>query len=179
MISIDDYMVIKNVLSNNELEQVKDRYSNNLFTPIDIGGTDLYYSDLSFRVKSCIELAVSKELGRQQRTIASFARLNDETKDTSIRIHSDGNISGRRPKWASVLYLETDNESGTALFTSNTHGDRALTKDKIFNSMEDFEVWHFNPAIENSIFLYKANLFHGRYPFHCKSRRVVLVSFFN
>jgi hypothetical protein len=178
---MQDYYVIENVLSEKLLESLEKLYTRHdqkfLRIPTEVDAC--YLQKINPIYSKEILRRISEETNMNLKELVTVARLNDVDKDTKIRIHSDGEIVGRNPEWASVLYLESDDDGGTALFESETEGDRVKGSYRVFHEIGDFKVKLFNKAKRNTLFLYRACLLHGRQPFHYPKRRVVIVSFFN
>ena len=131
------------------------------------------------RLHSVMEFHCGVELEE----ITSFFRLNTRRHDTEFRVHCDHIIQGQTPTHASVFYLETAEDSGTALFRHPVHGDRDDERLSIFDEDDgQWEAYLRCPEVENTMFIYRAELFHGRFPwqargFDRKDGRIVIVKF--
>lgn len=120
-------------------------------------------------------LAVNKHGEFEQ--IESVIRTNDQWRDTQFRIHTDSEIQGQQPSHAVIAYFTTDINTGTAFYSSLTHGDSSKTP-KVF--IEDDGTWQTYTkmsAKDNTAVLFGADLFHMRYPRICVVPRYVIVSF--
>lgn len=154
------------------------------FQPIDKGnGRVLHCALVPPFIDRQLQAAMERSLARKLRNIISFYRLNTSRLDTEFRVHCDTVIQGELPDYAGVFYLETCQDSGTALYEHPVHGrgdDQGLS---IFD--EDDGKWSpyfMCPEYENRMFLYKSSLFHGRYPWKArgntrKDGRIVIVKF--
>ncbi|HPG64645.1 MAG TPA: hypothetical protein PLE82_04840, partial [Saccharofermentans sp.] len=107
----------------------------------------------------------------------TFLRFNSKTVDTDFRIHSDGIILGKKPRYAIVVYIKGDERSsGTAFFKHNKYGESSI--DSVF--MEDDGNWQVTQIVPfeiNKAVIYDSNKFHSRHPHQSESDRLVLVSF--
>jgi hypothetical protein len=125
---------------------------------------------------------IRNTLGFNFRDIASFLRLNTSTIDTDFRIHNDAAIHGIKPTHAVVFYLEESMVSGTALFSHPEHGKQS-NEVKVFTKDDGlWKSYYLYYARENSMLVYNANLFHGRFPWKAFGKnkydgRIVLVKF--
>lgn len=168
-------LVIDNVLPDEKLAYLKHYISNEQFTPVDIGGAEMYVMALPEEIKHWLVGFIEGTVDKELVDVATFIRYNSAEHDTSFRVHSDGLIQGLQPTIASVLYLTTGH-TGTALYEHPVHGSEGLGK--IF--MVDDGQWgivDFCEEIENTMFIYNANSFHSRLPHKAKGERVVVVSF--
>ena len=121
-------------------------------------------------------LAESPTLG-QLDCIISFVRYNSKTRDSRLRIHSDGSILGRKVKLAGVIYLnDGEGVSGTALLSHPRWGSRS--KDSVFEKDDSrWSVDEYQTAVKNLGVFYEADRFHARWPAQSETRKVVVTFF--
>jgi hypothetical protein len=178
-----DYTSIDKVLCNSDFVSLRDSLYGSVsgFKPYDVIGSLLYYQLIPNEIDQEINKVIDESLGIKHKDILTFARLNTPLLNTEFRIHSDGVILGKQPNLACVYYLKTSNSSGTSLYKHPTHGDRwnsRVTPSNVF--LEDDGLWeeyHRYYALENSMFLYNAQLWHGRFPWVVTEDRIVIVKF--
>jgi hypothetical protein len=174
-------IVVENVLPPVLFEKALSYFKSAEYTKLRMSETaEMYYSKLPKPIDSAYHLAVQKALGKPLNTLYAFARLNTESLDTSFRIHADGKILDKQPKWAAVLYLEDSTTSGTAFYEHPIHGRSAVGSPEIFE--EDDGLWTAHTkyyAKANSMIVYDALEYHGRFPWQVSGERVVLVRFMN
>lgn len=170
-------MVVEELLTKEELEELKLELSRADFVPFPLGeGVHMSVTPLSQTAKTVIADAIEAAWGKPLSIIEMFARYNSPGVDTGFRIHSDGLIQGLEPDVASVLYLTTGH-TGTGLFEHPEHGTGG--KGKIFT--EDDGQWklsEFSEEVENNAFIYDANRFHSRWPPQADHHRFVIVGFY-
>jgi len=175
--------VIENVFSESDFKKLHEYLKKKEYKPFDLDNDYLYYTEIPSHITYKIISKVNEVTGLNLKNIVTFARLNTGVIDARVRIHADNIVFGRQPRYACVYYFEDNPESGTALLSSPTHGrERLDMKMSVFNEIGDFKVDVFNPEIANSLFFYKATLYHSRWP--CISRgtdakdgRIIIVSF--
>jgi hypothetical protein len=179
-----DVWETENVLSENlisELDRIA-RISRYLAIPQG-GGMCLYGAKVPTYIDCYLSEAMEEASNTRLKPIISFLRLNSANHDTEFRVHSDTVILGQLPTHASVFYLETSKDSGTAFFEHPVHGCKDPSKSLIFT--QDDGLWvpykKYN-AKRNSLLTYRSELFHGRFPWKArgnsrKDGRIVIVKF--
>ncbi len=122
----------------------------------------------------------------------SFIRKAYNEFDTDARIHADNIIMGRKIKYASVLYLNKDEDNvtpnGTAFYKHQEYGfklseeNEKFFDDIIVNDANDPNKWSRFDMIyskPNRLLTYDADLFHAKFPhLISKGERIVLVNFY-
>jgi hypothetical protein len=178
-----DYTSIDKVLCNSDFVGLRDSLYNSLwhFQPHNVGGNLLYYHLISEDINQEINKVIDDTLGIKHEDILTFARLNTPKLNTEFRIHSDGVIFNREPNLACVYYLKDSDTSGTSLYRHPRYGDRWDSRTSMNNvHLKDDGLWeeyHRYYAGENSMFLYNAQLWHGRFPWKVEEDRIVIVKF--
>jgi hypothetical protein len=172
---------IENVFEEKDFLELERYLRSREYTPLE--DDFIYHSRVPAIVGTTILNKIKEITNLNLKEIVTFARLNTSAIDARIKIHSDNIVFGKQPNYASVFYIETNNESGTAILSSPTHGkERTDLEVTVFTEMGDFEVVEFNTEIRNSLFLYKSLLFHSRWPTSSRGLtvedgRIVVVSF--
>jgi hypothetical protein len=172
---------IENIFEEEEFLQLEKYLKSREYKPLE--NDFIYCSRVPGMVGNTILNKIKEVTSLNLKEIVTFARLNTSTVDARIKIHSDNIVMGKQPSYASVYYIETNDESGTAILSSPTHGkERTDLEVTVFTEMGDFEVVEFNTEVRNSLFLYKSLLFHSRWPTSSRGLtvedgRIVVVSF--
>jgi hypothetical protein len=141
-------------------------------------GTDLYYKDAPKQVRAVVHARMERAIGALLHPIVQFYRLNSSVHDTDFRVHCDNVINGKKPHVASVFYLDDITDSGTAFFEHPVYG--MSDPDQLIIFDKDDGAWREIARVQsraNSMVIYPATVFHGRYPWQQKQERIVLVSF--
>lgn len=125
--------------------------------------------------------------------VLTFVRQAHREFDTTLRVHGDGIIQGKKTSIASVLYINDENgvtPNGTRFFKHITHNyklphdvsneefDRLIKEDA--NNPDCWkEVDRIN-ARPNRMLVYESSLFHAKFPKKIlRGKRTVLVSFYS
>jgi hypothetical protein len=172
---------IENVFEEKEFLKLEKYLRKQEYKPLE--DDFIYCSSVPKVVGRTILNKIEEVTNLNLKEIVTFARLNTSLIDARIKIHSDNIVMSRQPAYASVYYIETNDESGTAILSSPTHGkERTDLEMTVFTEMGDFEVVEFNTEVRNSLFLYKSLLFHSRWPTSSRGLtvedgRIVVVSF--
>jgi hypothetical protein len=184
-VGIEVAWIKENVLSDYFLADVRRIARKAYYRPYPKGdvGEMLFLAPLPGFVRTLMRQAMEEELGIRLEEVISFFRLNTKRHDTEFRVHCDGIIQGQRPTHAAVFYLDTHRSSGTALFKHPTYGCCDKEQLAIFN--EDDGLWdaYFKcPEIANNMFIYRTEMFHGRFPWQARGNakcdgRIVIVMF--
>ncbi len=176
--------IATNVLAPDALAMAKKAARTLRFNPVAKGnGEQLWVAPVPQFVNRRLNQTMESHCGVQLEEIASFFRLNTSRHDTEFRVHCDHLIQNQLPTHAAVFYLETVKDSGTALFRHPIHGDRDEERLSIFDEDDGlWEAYYKCPEVENTMFIYRAELFHGRFPwkargFDRKDGRIVIVKF--
>ena len=161
--------------------QMTSRLVHYIPTAMGHGGI-IHLSHVPRHLNKALTVAMERAWGVQLADLGSFLRLNSSRHDTTLRIHSDSVIRGKRPSHAAVFYLDTCPDSGTALFRHPEFGDRDAAGAIFTEDDGKWELYHLTTEVENSMFTYKPELFHGRHPWTArgntrKDGRVVVVKF--
>lgn len=179
------YRIKSNVFPEGFYKSVKEIAKATNYRPVKTEtGEYLFLGKIPSFIRSALLLEVETLVGKSLKEIATFYRLNTSIHDTEFRIHCDSEINGEKPTYACVFYLHKSKESGTALYSHESHGLRARDKVVIFDSDDGlWEPWRKILAEENKLFVYEADLFHGRFPWKCwgsskQDGRLVIVGFF-
>ena len=177
------HKVIGNILDAVLLERLRKHAINASYNKMWLDEeTCMHYAWPLKLVNDTINEKIETKTGMKFRDIASFLRLNTSLIDNEFRVHNDAAIQGVKPTHAAVFYLEDSFVSGTALFSHPEHG-KSSDEVKIFTKDDGLWKPYFNYyARENSLLLYDANLFHGRFPWQAFGKtkydgRIVLVKF--
>ena len=182
----NDYLIVKNALPEEVFKELSAgcrslNFKN--FTSSD--SFSMQAALIPKKLSEAIDIVACEATGIKLHTLNTFARLNSAKYDLQPRIHSDGHIMGEHPDIAMVLYTETSPGFGTALFSHPVHGDRSRAADRqVFTeNCEEWKPYVFYEAVANSVFIYKAEMYHCRYPFAAygktqKDGRIVIVKFF-
>lgn len=178
------YQVIQSVLPSEEFKSVQKSSRSLAFTPVPVGlGDTLHLAHVEPHIEASLLKAAEEVTGHKLECIKSFYRLNTKIVNNTIRIHSDAVIDGKKPDIAGVFYLETSDTCGTALFEHPEFGRDSKGKpNAIFKRAEGWKPYVFYKALGNSMFVYKADLYHSRYPFESyglnqEDGRIVIVMF--
>lgn len=172
-------LTIEEVLPEDLLTQVKQHLTKAEYFEYPLGGdVNMFVCDIPQEVKDHIHWVIEKHTELVLTPIATYARYNSPTTDTSFRIHSDGLINGEQPDVAAVLYLTTG-RTGTGLFTHQTYGEEPEQGEEKIHTEDDGEwlCYAYGMEIENDMFIYPANKFHSRWPSQADHHRFVIVSF--
>ena len=166
-------MILDNVLSESNLDILR-RQAQGTFKSL----YPFYCAQPHYQSSNILSNVMSRALGRPLKEIVSFLRKNTSSLDTKFRVHADGEPlrDGRLCKVAGIFYLEED-DSGTALYRSPIHGDHAVDRFIFEDDDGTWEAYFKCPSKANRLFIYDANLFHGRYPWRVNTDRVVLTKF--
>lgn len=147
--------------------------------------------DKEFLVLPTPESLIEKVALPNHDIVLSFIRKAHAEFDTDWRIHADNIINGYKTNYASVLYIDFEDnlKTGTAFWEHNTHGkklkknvseqefNRLITEDA--NDLSKWEKTNFVEAKKNRFLVYDSNLFHSKYPNVIeKGERIVLVTFY-
>lgn len=151
--SLVDLVVVERVMRTATIERVNMRLGDFLYGA---------YTPLSIREQ--LTALASKATGRKLISALSFIRLNHSGTDKSIRIHADSAAMGDIDV-ASVFYLDSNAEHGTALFRHPDIGPRCKKGGQpVYKSAEGWEKYFFYPAERNTMLMYSADMFHCRWP---------------
>ena len=124
--------------------------------------------------------------------VLTFIRNANSETDTLPNIHADNILNGRKIDLASVLYINQFNDcelNGTGFWSHNNHGTELQknVSEEEFNRLliedsNDVSKWNQTDKIQNfpnRQLLYKANMFHSKYPSKIiKGNRMVLCCFY-
>jgi len=155
-----------NILDATDLAALRHRANLVSFRKIPVGLNQSIMlaampNDISITLRNAAEFGVHHPL----QLLSSMLRLNTTVCDAEPRIHTDNDIGGVRPVYGSVSYLEDGPPGlhGTALYEHPEYG-RGSDDVSVFTDNTGWEPWYINQAKANSMFLFKSNLYHGRYP---------------
>lgn len=175
---MSQYRIIDDVLSPEDFDILKQQTLGD-FKTVDTGYDNLWLQHPNARINNLLTNLICRKMGERLVDFCSFIRRTTPTFDTKFRVHADRNPmgDGKRAHMAAVLYMDTDETTGTALFSHRTLG--SMCKDKsVFT--EDDGLWqpYFKcESVANRLFIYNSDLFHGRYPWTVEKDRHVLVKF--
>jgi hypothetical protein len=172
------YTVLDNVLSNKDLE-ILQAQTKESFQEVETGYDNIVVRKPNTRVNNVLTNVVRQSFGGNLSEICAFLRKNTSSLDISFRVHADHTPlgDGQVCKVAAVFYLFDDAKTGTALFKHPKHGTTAVNE-KVFTTNDGlWEAYEKTEAKANRLFIYDANLFHGRYPWRVRNDRYVVVKF--
>ncbi len=176
---------LSNLFSEIELNRIQKTLRELAYFEIKMSsfGTDCFYL-------ARIEEWITDRLTlKGYKSVQCFARLNTEKHDTSFRIHADScslDDSGKLfyPEVACVFYPFSTPGYGTGLFRHPRWGDRCPINHSFAFTYDDgkWEMYDYCDGIENTSFVYPANLYHSRVPNKSfgkskKDGRIVIVNF--
>jgi hypothetical protein len=180
---MNDYTVLTNVFPDKEFQSLKNYLKRSVrdFKPFDVGyDHNLYFHMIPRPTNETLNKAIEAKVGKFQEVL-TFARLNTPDKNTEFRVHSDSKIFGKQPNLAAVFYIESSEDSGTAFFKHPEYGDRFEFKPNqpqiIPKDDGLWEKYYQYNAVENTMLLYNAHLYHGRQPWVMNHERIVIVKF--
>jgi hypothetical protein len=184
---MQDIQVISNVFKDKEFESLKSYMQRSVkdFKPFDVGyDHNLYFHMIPKPTNLVLNQVIENCIGKPVEDVLTFARLNSADKNTEFRVHSDSKIFGKQPNLAAVFYFESstlEKPSGTAFFKHPQYGDRhkvGMDSPQIIPNDDGlWEKYHQYDAVENSMLLYNAHLYHGRQPWAMNHDRIVIVKF--
>jgi hypothetical protein len=173
--------VLNNVFEDKEFQSLRNYLKRSIkdFKPFDVGyNHDLYFHSVPKPINNHLNKVIKDTVGDFS-DILTFARLNSPDKNTEFRIHADSKIFQKQPNLAAVFYLDSSDTSGTAFFEHPVYGKehkqphpQIFTKDDI-----QWNKYYQYNAVENSMLLYKSDLYHGRQPWAVQEERIVIVKF--
>ena len=174
-----NYKIVNNFLSEDTINYLKS--INKSFKAVPVGkGHFVHAFELSDIHKTELLEAMEAVLDKDLHLIEAFVRFNDSETNTEFRVHADGIISGIKTDYACVVYLTDDPETTTALMWHPKYGKEWAFGDNVHT--EDDGRWRVyqtaGNAEKNKAFIYKANLWHTRWPSVSKNVREVIVGFF-
>jgi hypothetical protein len=176
--------VLNNVFKDQEFNSLRNylKRSINDFKPFDVGyDHNLYFHQVPKPINSHLNSVIKDTVGDFS-DILTFARLNTPDKNNEFRIHADSKIFQKQPNLAAVFYLDSssvDAPSGTAFFEHPVYGkEHNSNYPQIFpNDDGQWSKYYQYDAVENSMLLYKSDLYHGRQPWAVQKERIVIVKF--
>ena len=173
------YAVLNNVLSTKDFEFLKSHllHQDRRFQALDLGGTHMYAHKVPFGVSLLLDKAIKEATGLNLQSVASFVRLNKKDLDTSFRVHADSDIKNQKIVVAAVFYLEDSEISGTALFKHPIHGHKASSQLVFTEDDGLWDAYYKYYAKANTMLVYDASFFHGRFPWKVPHERKVIVKF--
>jgi len=179
--------VIGKVFNDQDFQSLKSYMQRSVrdFKPFDVGyDHNLYFHMIPKPTNLVLSQAIENSIGRPVQDVLTFARLNSADKNTEFRVHSDSKIFNKQPNLAAVFYFESstpEKPSGTAFFKHPQYGDRhkvGMDSPQIIpNDDGQWEKYYQYDAVENSMLLYNAHLYHGRQPWAMNHDRIVIVKF--
>jgi hypothetical protein len=178
-----DYTSIDKVLCKADFTELRDSLYASIgsFQTFNVVGSLLYHHHIPPEIDQELDRVIDETLGVSHDNILTFARLNTPELNTEFRIHSDGVIFGRKPDITCVYYLKDSDTSGTSLYRHPKYGDRWDSRTSLSNvHLNDDGLWEEYSryyAKENTMFLYNAQLWHGRFPWKVEEDRIVIVKF--
>jgi len=170
--------IINNILKEGHYEAILHTSRNAMYSPLDRGDeTAIYVANCAKILKQPLFEVLRKELGEFS-VIADYFRLNTPEVDTGQRIHSDGLILGRQPTHGCVFYI--DAQEGTSFYSHEKWG-KELPWGEVMDEKEyGKDVWREHSryeAVNNSMIVYPANVFHQRSEKRATTARYVWVAF--
>lgn len=174
-----DYKIVRNFLSDDTINHLKS--TNKSFKAVPVGkGHFVHAFELSDIHKAELLEEMEAAVGKDLVLIEAFIRFNDSETNTEFRVHADGVISGLKTDYACVVYLTDDPETCTALMWHPKHGKLWTSGENVHVDDDGkWKVYKTSGGAElNKAFIYKANLWHTRWPSASKNVREVIVGFF-
>jgi len=183
--------ILNNIFEDKEFQSLRNYFKRSIkdFKPFDVGHEhSLYFHLVPKPINQQLNSVIKNAVGEFE-DILTFARLNTPDKNTEFRIHADSKIFQKQPNLAAVFYLDSSDTSGTAFFEHPVYGKehkqphpQIFTKDDIIAGVTDvshsqWNKYHQYNAVENSMLLYKSDLYHGRQPWAVQEERIVIVKF--
>ena len=176
---------IENVLSDDLFNRFR-KYCKNLkyINMTRENNTTIYVNKIPRELDDHLTKLAEDAIGKQLEIVHSFIRLNTSIHDIGFRVHSDGKVLDKFITIAAIFYLDTSKDSGTGFYKHPEHGDKALNEEyHVFT--EDDGKWELYDKFyekENTMIVYDAKLFHGRFPWksrgtRAKDGRIVIVKF--
>lgn len=172
-----EYFLIKDIFNKKDfrwLQRICKELDN--FKEISLGDTSMFAKEIPYSYNQVLNESLQQATSKRYLDISSFVRLNSSDRDYSVRIHSDSKINDCIPDTACVFYLDTIDNSGTALFEHPSYG-RVADSHAIYKNETNWNAYYKCNSLANSMFVYPSNYFHGRFPWKSSTNRIVIVKF--